>query len=364
MATTQNRRPALSGPLGTGRSDPGVAQAGLYRVGPRVVDGVISLQPLESADQLPKGLFDRQDGGSYRLVRRRARTDFEYVVGPDGPKRHLFPSNLKLFQFHVEGDDFVLDVGPPQVPKLVFLGVRPCELAAIEVQDRVFGTGRSADVSLRVGAVVLQIRQQTLLIAVNCTRPGGTCFCASWGTGPQATKGFDLAMTELRDGFVVDIGPSRGAALAGRTAAAGADRGGIGIGRDEAGTRPRAHGPPIGYRRRRRNCSTRASSTPSGTKSPTAASPAAIARWSAPPVSAAPSPTRPTWRAKRSARTRQWESCFTHQFTYTIGGPGAKHDPRPIPPLAAAQALHLVGAIRLQRLRGLRPLHHLVPGGH
>ncbi len=108
-------------------------------LGPRVTDGAISLLPIESAAQLPHGLSDEQDGGSYRVVEGEPGLTFEYVVGPDGPKRYLFPANLPLFKFHVEADNFVLDVGPPQVPKLAMLGVRACELAAIEVQDRVFG---------------------------------------------------------------------------------------------------------------------------------------------------------------------------------------------------------------------------------
>jgi formate hydrogenlyase subunit 6/NADH:ubiquinone oxidoreductase subunit I len=40
-------------------------------------------------------------------------------------------------------------------------------------------------------------RQAAFVVAVNCTEPGGTCFCASMGTGPGARDGFDLAITEV-----------------------------------------------------------------------------------------------------------------------------------------------------------------------
>ena len=44
-------------------------------------------------------------------------------------------------------------------------------------------------------------REGEFLVAVNCTRAGGTCFCASMGTGPRATTGFDIVLTEIvRDG--------------------------------------------------------------------------------------------------------------------------------------------------------------------
>ena len=139
-------------------------------LGPRVVDGAISLQPIESATQLPKGLSDQQDGGSYRVVEGEPELTFEYVVGPDGPKRYLFPANLRLFEFHVETDNFVLDAGPPQVPKLAMLGVRACELAALEVHDRVFGMDDPRMFRCESEPWYTQIRQEALLVAVNCTR--------------------------------------------------------------------------------------------------------------------------------------------------------------------------------------------------
>jgi sulfhydrogenase subunit beta (sulfur reductase) len=57
------------------------------------------------------------------------------------------------------------------------------------------------------------------VVAVQCSQAGGTCFCASMGTGPTADAGYDLAVTELLEGgrhyFVVDVGSERGAELLG-----------------------------------------------------------------------------------------------------------------------------------------------------
>jgi ferredoxin len=182
-------------------------------LGPTVVNGSVSLQPIQSAAQLPRGVRDEQDGGLYRLVEGDPALTFEYVVGPDGPKTYLFPPSLRLFEFHAEDGSFVLDEVSPPVPKLAMFGVRPCELAAIRVQDRVFGVDNPQTFRCESETWYCQARQQALLIAVNCTRPSGTCFCVSWGTGPSATEGFDLALTEQRSGFVVDIGSDRGEAL-------------------------------------------------------------------------------------------------------------------------------------------------------
>jgi len=39
-------------------------------------------------------------------------------------------------------------------------------------------------------------------LSLNARIPCGTCFCASMKTGPRATKGFDLALTETSSGFI------------------------------------------------------------------------------------------------------------------------------------------------------------------
>jgi sulfhydrogenase subunit beta (sulfur reductase) len=98
-------------------------------------------------------------------------------------------------------------------PPYAFLGVRACDLAAVQVQDRVFIKGPYRE-------PLYQARRETaFVVAVNCTRSGGTCFCASLGTGPKATAGFDLALTEiLEDGrhfFVGEVGSRRGAEVLG-----------------------------------------------------------------------------------------------------------------------------------------------------
>ena len=90
-----------------------------------------------------------------------------------------------------------------------FIGVRSCDLHAIEVQDRTFLNGPWADSDYAAR------REGAFIVAVNCGKAGGTCFCVSMNTGPRATSGFDLALTELLDDgghrFLVEVGSERGA---------------------------------------------------------------------------------------------------------------------------------------------------------
>ena len=74
--------------------------------------------------------------------------------------------------------------------RFAFLGVRACELHAIAIQDRIFLHGC---MPTRITAP----REGSVLIAVNCGKAGGACFCVRSRPGPRATQGFDLALTEL-----------------------------------------------------------------------------------------------------------------------------------------------------------------------
>jgi ferredoxin len=87
--------------------------------------------------------------------------------------------------------------------------VRSCDLHAILVQDRTFLEGAHVDRDYEAR------RRNAFIVAVNCGQAGGTCFCVSMGTGPRATAGFDLALTEIVDDgshrFLVEVGTEAGA---------------------------------------------------------------------------------------------------------------------------------------------------------
>jgi ferredoxin len=180
-------------------------------VGPTVRDGAIVFDRIASLDDLPVGWTDRQDGGTYRLRRRDDAALFGYAVGPHSWKRYLFPPDLLLWRAKRTDANgmFTVEEVHEAAPRYAFLGVRACDLHAIAIQDRVFLGGRFDDPVYRAR------RERVFLVAVNCGHPAGTCFCVSMKTGPRATSGFDLALTEVLEGdrhlFTVEIGSDRGA---------------------------------------------------------------------------------------------------------------------------------------------------------
>lgn len=182
---------------------------GYQPVGPTVRDGAIVYDVLTSVDDLPLGMADEQETASYRLFKRGGQALFGYGVGMSSWKRFLHPPDVELYRVMKTAEGGLHAVSEEEeIPRYALIGVRPCELHAIAIQDRVLLNLENPDAFYRAR------REKAFLVAVNCTKAGGTCFCASMNTGPKATPGFDLALTEIlgedRHSFLVEIGSSRG----------------------------------------------------------------------------------------------------------------------------------------------------------
>ncbi|MCB1800135.1 MAG: 4Fe-4S dicluster domain-containing protein [Gammaproteobacteria bacterium] len=184
-------------------------QDGGYRlVGPTAADGAIQYRELHDVSQLPSGLTDDQAPGSYRLSEVDSARCFAWANGPQALKPLLFQPRELLWQVR-RGEDGRLAFESPAPPDrpLAVLGVRACDIAALALHDAHF-TDSIED------PVYRGRREGLFIIAVHCAYPADTCFCASTGDGPRARDGFDIALHELDDGFIVETGSSRGAKIA------------------------------------------------------------------------------------------------------------------------------------------------------
>ncbi len=178
-------------------------------VAPTLRDGAIIYDEIDSAEELPEGWTDVQEAGSYRIEPRKDKALFGYVVGPHSWKKFLHPPNVRLWRAERnEENSFEIKNENEELPKYAFIGVRSCELHAIATQDKVFIGGQYTD------SVYQTRREQIFTIAVNCGQAGGTCFCVSMETGPKATFGYDIVLTEIiEDGrhyFVAQAGTEKG----------------------------------------------------------------------------------------------------------------------------------------------------------
>ncbi|MGI9604546.1 MAG: 4Fe-4S dicluster domain-containing protein [Acidimicrobiales bacterium] len=180
-------------------------------IGPQVRDGVITHDVIDTADDLPRGWTEEQDGGRYRLEKTQTSERFAYSSPSTSWKRFLYPERTLLVRATRTGGKIAVDTPEPDVPSVAFFGIRSCDLAALGILDRVFLDPGATDPTYAAR------RPDAFIVAVGCHNPGNTCFCASMDTGPSPTSGFDLAISELFDGadvrYLIDAGSDRGAAI-------------------------------------------------------------------------------------------------------------------------------------------------------
>jgi len=177
-----------------------------YRcIGPIIADDTILFDEISDVQQLPAGKSDIQAPGSWRLSTHNSDRQFAWANGPQALKPFMFKPEQPLWQ--VERDDqghYQFNPVEPQDERLAFIGLRACDLAALNLQDKHFMQGLNADPYYSAQ------RKNIFMIAVNCSHPAETCFCVSTGDGPQAKDGYDLVLTELDEGFIIDHGSDQG----------------------------------------------------------------------------------------------------------------------------------------------------------
>ena len=169
-------------------------------IGPQVRDASIVYASLKDAKQLPWGVIDKQQLGEYQLAKGDPQFAFGWTNGLTSIKTFLFKPQETVWR--VERDEMGRLKFEPvvEVESIALIGVRPCDVAAMLIQDKVFLEGPSIDDRY-------QARRKALFtVVMNCTSASMNCFCVAAGYSPKADNGFDLAMTELADGFVVAAG--------------------------------------------------------------------------------------------------------------------------------------------------------------
>ena len=178
-------------------------------IAPVLVDGVVRLAPIDSADDLPTGATDDQRPGSYRATTTGGPHRFSYVVGPDSLKAIVHPPRSPVWTMSRDHTGAVaVSVAPARPVRRAVLGARACDIAGLERLGRTQLDGPHPD------AHHAAARAGLFLVGVDCSRPAPTCFCESTGTGPFIADGADLSITEL-DGddevhYILRAGSERG----------------------------------------------------------------------------------------------------------------------------------------------------------
>jgi len=131
------------------------------------------------------------------------------------PKAFLQPLRERVAVYSSAGVD--AEQSRPECARRALVGLRACDLKAIAYLDKVFREGDFTD-------PFYEARRQTeLLVSVDCVAVHENCFCTAVGGSPFAEAGFDLNITPLEEGYLVEVGSEKGQEVVDRASGAVAE---------------------------------------------------------------------------------------------------------------------------------------------
>lgn len=310
-------------------------EEGFEVIGPRRGEHAIEYGSIVEISDLPRGVREVQDKGRYRLEERGDGALFGYTVGPHSWKQFLFPPREQLWE--VDLINITIRETPTLAKKRAFFGVRTCDAYAIAIQDRVFlgpqqlghledGTAQDARYASRRATVVL--------IGVNCTESASTCFCGSMGTGPKhqcnsaggpSTKDtmVDIVITELLEdetiSYLLEASSEWGVSLLGRCKFSQATQ-------QDLDARDRGVAQAIAMQQRAMSPDVQSLlmknlSSPYWQKIAERCLSCANCTLVCPTCFCHSVQYSTDLAQTSGARSRRWESCFTAEHSYMVGGP-------------------------------------------
>jgi formate hydrogenlyase subunit 6/NADH:ubiquinone oxidoreductase subunit I len=117
-----------------------------------------------------------------------------------------------LKAFFTRAREKVADGFKPDIPHLTdkpycIVGVKNCDLQSLKVQDYVFKNHDYQD------PFYIKNRENNLIISADCTYAIKTCFCLALGNQPHPESDFDINLSQVKGGFVVEVGSQKGQEL-------------------------------------------------------------------------------------------------------------------------------------------------------
>jgi sulfhydrogenase subunit beta (sulfur reductase) len=181
---------------------------GYKTIAPKVYEKTIIYDEIDSVKDLPIGYTDIQDKGTYSITKTDLDTFFHYNVGAYSWKKFLFPPIETIFKATKKGNSFDVCKKENNYESLAFIGVRACEINAINIQDKIFIQGEYINLDYK------NRREKIFIVAINCSKAGNNCFCLSTDSGPEVKSDYDLSLTEVINQtehfFIIKAGSKNG----------------------------------------------------------------------------------------------------------------------------------------------------------
>ena len=142
-----------------------------------------------------------QKQGHYSFVQyetgQKQEVEFNELRACQPVKQFLFPLRqiAAVFPDPVESST---------VKPFAVYGLKDCDLRSIEIMDKVFAEDEFCDPSY------LDRREKMLIISSDCYNPCESCFCLMMDGDVFPQKGYDLNISKIKDGFIIQAGSDKG----------------------------------------------------------------------------------------------------------------------------------------------------------
>lgn len=167
-----------------------------------------NLEKFTSALAETHNLFYIQKGktGNLHLIKYEGELK-DPVIGEVRPfeplKNFFFYAREKVVDGYAKSEKAKKIEGKP----FCILGVKNCDLVGLNILDYVFTQGDFKD------PFYINNREENLIIASDCTKAIDTCFCHAIGHEHYPQKNYDVLISELRDGYIVEEATWKGKKL-------------------------------------------------------------------------------------------------------------------------------------------------------
>ena len=118
--------------------------------------------------------------------------------------RACTPAKEFLFPLRELAAVFPEPLEPKEIEPFAVFGLKDCDLRSIEILDKVFAEKEFED------PFYVKRREKMFIISSDCSDPADSCFCNVLNGRPFAQSGFDLNVSQVNEGFVIEAGSQKG----------------------------------------------------------------------------------------------------------------------------------------------------------
>jgi ferredoxin len=132
--------------------------------------------------------YDPATAAEIELNNIRACTPVKEFLFPLRELAAVFPDSLE----------------PEEIEPFAVFGLKDCDLRSIEILDKVFTEKEFED------PFYIKRREKMFIISSDCFDPADSCFCNVLNGRPYSQDGFDLNVSKVKGGFIIEAGSSKG----------------------------------------------------------------------------------------------------------------------------------------------------------